>query len=90
MKKGTLSREEAIELAGIGAVKKVELLNCEPTSRAQTDGDNDIEYAASIKLDSGDILTAYYYMDGDWYESLEDSERAEELYDWEINGYEIN
>ena len=89
MRHGKLSREEAINLAGSEAVKKVEALSCQPTSRCQTDGDNDIEYSASVSLPDGDTLVAYYYMDGDWYEALPDDVDAEDLCDWEIHGFEI-
>ncbi len=89
MRHGKLSRDEAIKLAGIENVLAVEKMNCEPTSRCQTDGDNDIEYKASMLLPNGDTLTAYYYMDGDWYEALPEETNAEDLCDWEIHGWEI-
>jgi hypothetical protein len=89
MKHGNLSREEAIELAGIENVMAVEKMNCEPTSRCQTDGDNDIEYTASMRLPNGDTLVAYYYMDGDWRDSLPEDVDADDLWDWEIHGWEI-
>lgn len=90
MKHGKMTRKQAIEIAGIKAVKAVEAVNCQPTSRLQCDEDNDIEYSACVVLDNGSVLTAYYYMDRDWYESLDEDEDAEELCDWEIHGYEID
>jgi hypothetical protein len=88
MRHGNLTREEAIKLAGIKVVEKVEAENCDFTNRLQTDGDTDVEFAASVNFTHPDglsaILTAYYYQD-------EDEVDVDDLGDlkWEIHGYEI-
>jgi hypothetical protein len=93
MRKGTMTREQAIALVGESEVDRLERENCEPTSRCQTDGDEAVEFSASIitKDTKGEdfTLVAYYYQD---QESLDgpDGEGVEDLsnLDWEINGFE--
>jgi hypothetical protein len=87
MKKGDLTRKQTIEMVGLELVEKVENLNCDFTGRLQTDGDDTVEFAASVDFIGEDgnarILTAYYY------------QNQEKLYeefgnlDWKANGYEI-
>lgn len=93
MRHGNLTRDEAIELVGLNAVVAVEDENCEPTSRCQTDGDTDVEFAASVACKTADgddcVLTAYYYVGGEWMANLPDDVWYGDLVDWEINGYEV-
>jgi hypothetical protein len=90
MRKGNLSREEAIKQAGLDKVLEVEGLDCDFTNRLQTDGDDSVEFAASVKFVDAEgidrVLTAYYY------QTPEDLERAGDdlgYLNWEIEGYEI-
>jgi len=89
MRHGKLSREQAIELAGIEAVEKVENENCDFTNRLQTDGDDSVEFAASVKFTDAEgvkrTLTAYYYQDQEAVDATEDLSNL----NWEIEGYEI-
>ncbi len=89
MRKGELSREEVINIVGENLVDKLESENCDYTNRLQTDGDDAVEFSASVKFTDfeGELrtLVAYYYQDP---EKLDGCEDMGEL-DWEINGYEI-
>jgi len=88
MRKGDLTREQAIERAGLELVEKVEGLNCDFTGRLQTDGDKAVEFSAGTNFIDQDgynrVLTAYYYQDP---EDLDEND-FDDL-DWEISGYEI-
>lgn len=88
MRHGTLTRDQAIEQVGLEAVEKVERENCEPTSRLQTDGDEAVEFSASVRCKDKDgdsaILTAYYYLTPEEAEYEDGSD-----VDWTIEGYEI-
>ena len=87
MRKGDLTRSEAITLVGIEAVNQVEAENCDFTNRVQTDGDRYVEFSASVDCadkDGDAILIAYYYQD--------ESDLVIDdlgLLDWEIAGFEI-
>jgi hypothetical protein len=89
MQKGNLSRQDAINQAGLVAVEKVESENCEPTNRVgyngAVQGDDLIEWSASVPVDGG-RLNAYYYTTQD-----EIDEAGDDLsnVDWVIHGYEI-
>jgi len=89
MRKGDLTRDQAINICGTSAVNNLDRLNCDFTNRVQTDGDDAVEFAASIKCtdDNGDdcTLIAYYYQDPDDIDETDDLGSL----DWEINGYEI-
>lgn len=87
MRKGDMTREQAIERATLDAVRQVERENCELTSRVQTDGDTDVEWSASIDIDQDGIpgvLTVYYY-------TTPEAAQEEDLtnVNWKIHGYEI-
>jgi hypothetical protein len=85
MTKGTMTREQAIQAMGAELVNMLDSVNCAPTGRLQTDGDDRVEYSASIS-DNGDaVLTAYYY------QSAADLEGVEDLSDleWTIAGYDL-
>jgi len=93
MKKGTLTREEAIEIVGVDAVDAVDGISCEPTNRVgyngSCQGDEETEYACSVEAkdkDGNDVhLIAYYYQDAD----TEDEENDLDALVWNIEGYEV-
>lgn len=89
MRKGDLTREQAIEAAGLEAVEKVEAMNCDFNNRVQTDGDTAVEFEACVDfIDSEGAersLTAYYYQEQEELDEVEDMGNL----DWEIEGYEI-
>ena len=89
MKKGDMTREEAIKAAGLDVVEKLDRANCDYTNRVQTDGDPAVEFAATVSYTDvdGDTLhlIAYYYQDEDDLDGVEDLGSL----NWEIHGYEI-
>lgn len=89
MRKGDLTREQAIAAVGLAKVEELEALECDFTNRLQTDGDTAVEFAASLKFvdDEGitRTLTAYYYQEQEDLDAVEDLG----MLDWEIEGYEI-
>ena len=94
MRKGNLTREQAIELAGLAIVEKVEHENCEPTSRLQTDGDESTEWSASVRFDTEEdtytkTLVAYYYTTPEQDAVMAEHDCDGSYIDWKINGYEI-
>jgi len=90
MRKGKLTKEEAVELLNEQIVMDLDTINCEPTSRCQTDGDNSVEFTASVfgEYNGEDYtLTAYYYIDK---EDLDNCGDDLSNLDWTIEGYEID
>ena len=89
MKHGKMTRDQAIEVAGIETVNKLDNENCDFTNRVQTDGDTSIEFSASIKFvdhDGSDrYLVAYYYQEQEALDGIDDLGSL----DWTIEGYEI-
>jgi hypothetical protein len=92
MRKGRLSREDAIRLAGIDAVNRLDNENCDYTNRIQTDGDTAVEFSASVKFtdpeyagENNSTLVAYYYQEEKDLEGVEDLSDL----DWTIEGYEV-
>lgn len=90
MKKGNLSREQAIAAVGVEAVEKVEAENCDFTSRIMPPGWGDVvEFSACTKCVDHDgddcVLVAYYYQD---QSAVDEADKLDHL-DWEIAGYEI-
>lgn len=87
--KGNLTREQAISAVGTAAVDKVDRENCDFTNRLQTDGDDRVEFSASVFCEDVDgyecSLRAYYYQDADDLVGVEDLSDLE----WDISGYEI-
>jgi hypothetical protein len=89
-----MTREQAVALVGASEVNRLEREDCDYTNRVQTDGDEAVEFSASIDTRDarGEALTlvAYYYQD---QENLNgpDGEGVEDLgtLDWEINGFEV-
>lgn len=89
MKKGNLSKEQAIEAAGIEAVEKLSTVDCYPTNRVQCDGDTAVEFKASVHFVDAEgydmILAAYYYQEDEKLDKCDDLS----MLDWAIEGYEI-
>lgn len=89
MQKGTLTREQAVEMVGEANVDRVERENCDFTNRVQTDGDSSVEFSASVRcMDSeGENVTliAYYYQDDTDVAAAESLDQLS----WEIAGFEI-
>ena len=90
MKKGNLSREQAVKLFGEGIISKLEYQSCEPTSRLQTDGDDSTEYTASVKVNHHDYdyVVAYYYTTPEQEQRMADCDGDGSVIDWEIEGFE--
>lgn len=93
MRKGNLTREQAIDLVGEAAVTKVDAENCDFTNRVgyngSVQGDAEVEFSASSSCEDKDgsevTLLAYYYQDAGDVDSAEGLDGL----DWEIEGYEI-
>ena len=97
MKKNLLTREQAVKLTSIDSVQKVENENCDYTSRCmQAHEEDEIEFSAAINCQYIDgrecLLTAYYYVDKIWADSLDEGAEMLDLVDWDeaLKGYEIN
>lgn len=91
MRKGNLSREQVIKLVGKSLVNKLDNENCDYTNRVQTDGDEAVEFSASVTFTPLDgiqrTLIAYYYQDPEDLDEIEDGDLG--VLNWEIEGYEI-
>lgn len=87
--KGKLTREQVVAMVGSEAVDKADAKNCDFTNRLQTDGDDRVEFSASVPCEDKDgyesTLTAYYY------QCAADLVGVEDLSDltWTITGYEV-
>ena len=84
-----LNRNEAIEIAGLALVERVENRGCEATSRViypefEPDHVGMQEFASSIKNENG-TLTAYYFQRDEDLEGCEDLGNL----DWAIEYYEF-
>lgn len=94
MKKGNLTRAEAVAIVGEEAVDKAEAANCEPTNRVgyngAIQGDELIEWSGSASAEDKNgiacTVTAYYYTTQEEVDAAGDdlSNVA-----WEIAGYEV-
>lgn len=91
-----LTRQQAMVLTSEASVKKVEALNCDYTSRCmQPHEDDELELSATIECKNADgdecHLTAYYYIDKNWVDSLDDDVEYFDLVDWDtaLKGYAI-
>ena len=77
-------------MVGEKMVDAVESENCDFTGRLQTDGDESIEFSASVRGEDlfreECILVAYYYQD---QEDLDAAGDALGNCNWEIEGYDI-
>ena len=92
MKKGTLTRDQAINIVGIYSVDQVENESCDFTNRVgyngTCQGDDEVEFSASVRAedkDGNDVsLIAYYYQDA---EAVDENDL--DALDWEVYGYEV-
>lgn len=97
MKKGDLSREQAIDQVGLDAVNNVERKNCAPTNRVgyngEHQGDDLTEWRASVtcKDNAGNdaTLEVYYYTTNADDKVIADCDGDGSSIDWDIQGYEI-
>jgi len=95
MKKGTLTRKQAIEIVGAEAVANVEQIDCDFTNRVgyngTCQGDAEVEFSASTRAEDAEgrevSLVAYYYQDADAVD--ENDLDCLDCLDWVIEGYEI-
>lgn len=93
MRKGNLTREQAVAIVGEAAVAKVDAEGCDFTNRVgfngSVQGDDEVEFSASVSCKDGDdcevSLVAYYYQDADDVDAAEGLDGLR----WEIEGYEI-
>ena len=94
MRKGNLTREQAIAIVGEAAVDKVDAENCDFTNRVgyngSMQGDDEVEFSASLSCEDKNgyevSLIAYYYLDAD---TLDKVDGLDEISEWEIEGYEV-
>jgi hypothetical protein len=90
MRHGQLTRDQAIAAVGLRAVDLVDTLNCDFTNRLQTDGDEAIEFSATVSAtdrdDSEVRLVAFHYQMPDALAAAGDDLSN---CDWAISGYEI-
>lgn len=93
MKKGNLTREQAVAQVGEAAVAKVDMESCDFTNRVgyngSVQGDDEVEFSASIACEDKDgyevSLVVYYYQDAVNVDATDDLGSL----DWKIEGYEI-
>ena len=96
MYKGSLNKEQAINLVGVDALAAVERVNCEPTGRVgyngECQGDSLTEWTASVDCKDVDgdpvTLTAYYYTNNQQDQMIAETGDGGFI-DWEIVGYEV-
>lgn len=82
-----MTRTEAVKIVGEDIIDELEHLNCEPTETLDYD---DLDWwKASLQLDNGDWLHAYYCTDEDDSQAVEDNGGDWGAIDWEIESYEI-
>ena len=91
MRHGKLSRDHVVALFGEEVIAKLDAEPCEPTSRLQTDGDDSVEYSATIRVKHEDYtyVTAYYYTTPEQEQRMADCDGDGSVIDWEIEGYDI-
>jgi hypothetical protein len=94
MKKGNLTREQAVAIVGEAAVAAAEAESCEQTNRVgyngACQGDAEIEWSASASAKDQDgtdcTVTAYYYTSQEEIDAAGDDLSN---VDWVIAGYEV-
>jgi len=93
MKKGTMTKEQAIAIVGVELVDKLDAENCGPTNRVgyngACQGDDKTEHSASISLEDGRVLMAYYYTSNEQDQVIAEANGDGSVIYWEITGYEI-
>lgn len=93
MKKGNLTREQAVAQVGEATVGNVDSESCNFTNRVgyngSVQGDVEVEFSASVSCEDKDgcecSLIAYYYQDANDVDATDDLGSL----NWEIEGYEI-
>lgn len=84
-----ISREQAVQAVGAELVDKVDTANCDFTNRVQTDGDDSVEFSASVETGDGEhgrmTLTVYYYQSRSDLDGVEDLSNLE----WIVAGYKL-
>ena len=93
MRKGNLTREQAVDIVGEAVVASVDAENCDFTNRVgyngSVQGDDEVEFSASVACEDTDgcdcSLVVYYYQDADDVHATDDLGSL----NWEIEGYEI-
>lgn len=90
MKSGNLTREQAIQIAGLEVVKRVENEEPDFTGCLFPEVFEIVEFSASADFVDSDssarMLTAYYYQDQKEVDECDDLSNL----DWDIEGYEID
>jgi hypothetical protein len=94
MKKGNLTRSEAVAIVGEAAVATAEAENCEPTNRVgyngAIQGEDLIEWSGSASAEDKDgnecTVTAYYYTSQEEIDAAGDDLSN---VNWKIYGYEV-
>lgn len=84
-----INRIEAIEIAGKDTVEALDGVSCEIANETN----DNIVYSAIAKFGDANgmdrALIAYYLVDKDWVNSLDDDTDYGELVDWRISYYEV-
>lgn len=78
-----MNKSDAIQLVGFDKVLELDNVNCDFTNRLT--GDDTVEFSASVKLDSGRLLTAYYYQDSEAVKACDDMATL----NWQIDHYTL-
>ena len=90
MRKGNLTREQAVELVGENAVAAADNDNCDFTNRCMDDCDSVIEFSGSSEAVDKDgyecSVIAYYYPSA---KEVEDAGDDLGNVNWVIEGYEV-
>lgn len=94
MRKGNLTREQAMEIVGDAAVLKVDDKSCDFTNRVgyngSVQGDDEVEFSAATPCEAQDgtevVLVAYYYQTAT---DVDGADGDLGSLDWKIEGYEI-
>lgn len=85
------TKTQAVEIVGSKVVEEVEALNCEPTGRViypafEPEHEGMQEFSATLSLEDGGRITAYYYQSD---EDLEEYNDDISMLVWEVEHFEI-
>ena len=93
MRHGQLTRAEAVEIAGEDMISALDKADCDYTGRLQTDGDDSVEFSASVSgtARDGESITVIAYYDQDPSDLTDDYGEGVDhsLLDWVVYGYEV-
>lgn len=88
--KGTLTRSQVVSAVGEDAVKRVEAENCDFTNRLQCDGDERVEFSATVGATDAEgnsvRLVAFYYQTQAALAAAGDDLSS---CDWTVEGYDV-